>query len=107
VTSWEQDGHAPFDWVIPRVTSGDERDFVKATADENAGLLEVTGRVQTSALYAIASRDVDELIASLSETLDMLEALVDDLTASRAEGAAVYANDPEFRRVVDELARGD
>jgi hypothetical protein len=34
----------------------------------------------------------------------LLVAVVSDLRGSRAEVAAVYATDPAFRRVVDELA---
>jgi hypothetical protein len=85
----------------------DERDFVEATAGANAELLETTARVRAAAAAAIASHNVDELSASLQETLELLEAVVQDLTGSRAEGAAVYANDPEFRRLVDELSRDD
>jgi hypothetical protein len=38
------------------------------------------------------------------EMLALLVGVVSDLGGSRAEVAAVCANDPAFRRVVDELA---
>ena len=43
---------------------------------------------------------------ALRDTLALLEALADDLSESRAEGAAEYLRNPEFRRVVDQ-GRGE
>jgi hypothetical protein len=85
----------------------DDRDFVAATAAENARLREIARRVKAAADEAVAARDVDELIAALAETVDLLDQVVEDLVGSRAEGAAVYANDPEVRRLVDELSHPD
>jgi hypothetical protein len=85
----------------------DDRDFVEATASENARLLETARMVKAAADEAVAARDVDELIAALAETIDLLDHVVEDFVASRAEGAAVYANDPEFRRLVSELSHPD
>jgi hypothetical protein len=85
----------------------DDRDFVEATAAENARLREIADRVKAAADDAIATRDIDELIAALTETVDLLDQVVEDLVGSRAEGAAVYASDPEFRRLVDELSYPD
>jgi hypothetical protein len=82
-------------------------DFVQQTAALNAELLEVVARVRQAAAAAIANGDADELTASLQETLELLDAVVEDLVGTRAEGAAVYATDPAFRRVVDELAHDD
>ena len=87
--------------------STDDRDFVEATASENANLLGIARRVKAAADEAIAARDVDELIAALAETIELLDHVVEELVGSRAEGAAVYANDPEVRRVVDELSHPD
>jgi hypothetical protein len=84
-----------------------DRDFVEATAAENARLREIAGRVKAAADEAVVARDVDELIAALAETVDLLDQVVEDLVGSRAEGAAVYANDPEFRRLVDEFSGPD
>jgi hypothetical protein len=50
---------------------------------------------------------VDELVASLIETLEMLDGVVRDLTERLAEGAAIYSNDPVFRRAVDEISEED
>jgi hypothetical protein len=47
-----------------------------------------------------------ELTNALRETLALLEALADDLSESRAEGAAEYLRNPDFRRVVDQ-GRGE
>jgi hypothetical protein len=73
----------------------------------NAQLLKVTSRVRAAATAAIDSRDVDELVASLQETLELLGSVVEDITTSRAEGAAIYATDPTFRQVVDEVTGED
>jgi hypothetical protein len=87
--------------------STDDRDFVEATAAENANLLGIASSVKAAADEAVTARDVDELIAALTETVDLLDQVIGDVVGSRAEAAAVYANDPEFRRVVDELSHLD
>jgi hypothetical protein len=81
-------------------------DFVGATASDNRELLELAARVRVAAEAALRSRDTGELIAALRETVELLDAVVIDLTGNRAEGAAVYATDPEFRRPVDEISQG-
>ena len=50
----------------------------------------------------IEAGDPGELTKWLRDTLALLEALADDLSESRAEGAAEYVRNPEFRRVVDQ-----
>jgi hypothetical protein len=91
------------------VSSEPERrpDFVEAAAEANAEMLEITARVKAAADRAVASSDVDELVASLTETIELLDAVVADLTGRLAEGAAIYANDPVFRRAVDEISDED
>jgi hypothetical protein len=91
----------------PARGSGGEPDFVQTTAEENAHLLEFVARVRAAGENAIAGADVDELIAALTETLEMLDVVVRDLTERAAETAAIYANDPVLRRVVDEIAEED
>lgn len=66
--------------------SADDRDFVEATAAQNAKVLAIANRVKVAADEAVAARDVDELIAALSETVDLLDHVVEDLVGSRAQG---------------------
>jgi hypothetical protein len=80
------------------------RDFVRETAEGNAGIVKLVAAVQHDGVEAIWSRDVDELIAVLRDTLELLEAVVNDLVASRAEGVVVYDPDPAFRELIDRVA---
>jgi hypothetical protein len=89
----------------PSEGSGEEPDFVDVTSEENARLVVVVAPVRTAAEEAIASADVDELLASLTETLETLDVVVRDLTERLAEGAAIYENDPVFRHAVTRSPR--
>ena len=82
------------------------RDFVTETLDLNARVREIVEHARRRANEAIEAGDVVELTNALRDTLALLEALADDLSESRAEGAAEYLRNPEFRRVVDQ-GRGE
>jgi hypothetical protein len=69
-------------------------DFVEATASENRELLELAARTRLAADAAIKSRDMDELIASLEVTVELLDAVVIDLTASLGGGRRGVCDGP-------------
>jgi hypothetical protein len=60
--------------------------------------------VEGGAGEAIDRRDVEELIDVLRDAVLLLRAVAQDLVGSRAEGAAEYAANDEFRRVMDEVS---
>ena len=80
--------------------TGDE--FLQRTADLNRQVLDLAGETHAAAQRAIISGDYNQVVTAYRDTLGLLDAIVQDLTESRAEGAAIYATDPEFRRAVDE-----
>jgi hypothetical protein len=84
-----------------------ERDPVQETAERNAHVRELVEWVRRDGDQAIESRDTDELVAVLRDTLTLLEAVAQDLIASRSDGAVEYVTNPEFRRLVDEIARAE
>jgi voltage-gated potassium channel len=80
------------------------RDIIRETAELNAHVLELVQMVEDGAGEAIDRRDVEELIDVLRDAVLLLRAVAQDLVGSRAEGAAEYAANDEFRRVVDEVS---
>ena len=79
-----------------------DRDFVTETAELNARVRELVEQAQRSASEAVEAGDVGQLPNVLRDTLALLEAPAEDLSESRAEGAAEYLRNAEFRRVVDQ-----
>jgi hypothetical protein len=79
---------------------------VSETAELNARVRDLVDEARRRADEAIEAGDAGELTITLRDTLALLEALADDLSESRAEGAAEYLRNPEFRRVVDQ-AQGE
>jgi hypothetical protein len=79
-------------------------DFVKQTAELNAYVRDLAEMVERDAEKAIESQDGDQLVAVLRDAVILINALVEDLASSRAEGAVVYERDPEFRDLVDRIS---
>jgi hypothetical protein len=84
----------------------DRAGLVSETAELNARVRDLVDEARRRADEAIEAGDAGELTITLRDTLALLEALADDLSESRAEGAAEYLRNPEFRRVVDQ-AQGE
>ena len=83
-----------------------DRDFVTETAEVNARVRDLVYEPRRRADEAIEAGDAGELTIALRETLALLEAVAEDLSESRADGATEYLRNPEFRRVVDQ-AQGE
>ena len=77
-------------------------DFIAAVAELNARVRQRARRARVDAGRAMISGDREQLVRALQNTLDLLDAVVLDLTESRAESAAIYANDPVFHDAADE-----
>jgi len=82
-------------------------DFIAAVAELNARVRQRARRARAIAGRAMLSGDRDQLVRALQNTLDLLDAVVVDLTESRAEGATVYHREPTFRRAVDQAPDDD
>lgn len=81
-------------------------DLIQEVATRNARVLELVAAAREVIDDAIECHDADVLVDVLRETLELVETLADDLTASRAEGAAAYLSDPDFRQLIDRAAGG-
>ena len=82
--------------------TGQPPDFIAAVAELNARVRHRARRARAVAGRAMLGGDREQLVRALQNTLDLLDAVVLDLTESRAEGAAVYAADPAFHQAVDQ-----
>ena len=79
-------------------------DFIAAIAALNARVRQRAREARAAAGRAMLSGDPKQLVVVLQDTLSFLDALVGDLTESRAEAAAVYAANSEIRQTVDQVA---
>ena len=77
-------------------------DFIRHTAEINRQVLDLSAAIRADAARAMLGGDPNQLAASLQDALELLDAVVRDLTESRARSAAIYATDPAFREAVDE-----
>jgi hypothetical protein len=71
-------------------------DFLAAVAELNALVRDRARKSRATAGRAMLTGDRELLVLALQDTLDLLDAVVRDLTESRAEGAAIYARDGEL-----------
>jgi len=76
-------------------------DFIRHTAELNRQVLDLSAAIRADAARAMLGGDPNQLAASLQDALELLDAVVRDLTESRAKDAAIYATDPAFRAALD------